>query len=167
MFWIDKWPLATTNPFNPVGQYRYSCKQCRLRSDLFRVYTVWLLTTISVYCPVCDSKLARQIGCPQNLSLLVRVCSVLNNNFCKLSKMWCLTGWYYWYWKSIFLYAHLLTGIIMWTPAAGGQAVSTHVVCSTSQTVFIQSSPNLVCMLVGIMSRPCSITSPIARGTFW
>jgi len=36
---------------------------------------------------------------------------------------------------------------------------------SLSQIVFIQSLSNLVNMLVGIISRPCSITSQIPQGT--
>jgi len=63
-------------------------------------------------------------------------------------------------------YTPVLMGCIMGTAAAVGWVLSTHVVCSISKTVFIQLSPNLVKMFVGIMSHPSKKTIQIALGTF-
>ena len=51
----------------------------------------------------------------------------------------------------------------MGTPAAGGQRLQGFQ--SLSQRFFIQSLSNLVNMLLGITSRPSSITSQIPPGT--
>jgi len=59
-----------------------------------------------------------------------------------------------------FLYACLLTGRIMGTPAGGW--------CPPMlSTLIIKSSPYLVKVFVGIMFWPSSITSQIAPGIFW
>jgi len=51
----------------------------------------------------------------------------------------------------------------MGTPAAGGRRPQG--LCSPSPKVFIRSLSNLVNMLLGIISRPSSITSQIPPGT--